>query len=731
MVAAILVLSGVASAVPGDNFYKWDWGNPEDVDITKVPSVFPSERIGDAGVDGGVKFRWVKANTFQVMMTMPAFDFDAADYGTINHAFYLTVKFKDVADKAITVCAQKGGCGFYGAGRVGTFGGAADGKWKEETLVIPRSMMRSANGKTFQLKFIETRADVPVASLTLFSADTKMPGAKEAIAAAEKFQADKREALRQRLLPGFKDLGLPDPGPTPDYTAEEKARGFRVFFPPVSRPLFANSEAQEGELTNELKLYACPGQTVPVVVAIRALSDLGKVEVKCARAPAVRWAVYSEQRIGSSWGKDYRVCPEQLVLRRSQEVRPERLEIACLAVKVPENARPGESVVPIEVTGEKGAATFQLRLTVYPFKLERPDHSTHGQFYYIDYGDYDPLELEDMRDHGMDMVVSGLGIPVDPGIDGKLRTDATRKAFAALKKFGYRSPLVDNTGYMNGLVKDEKNRKRYAEIIAETLKIAKEEGFGEMGFFPVDEPHTPPLQQLAKVACTWTHDVPGANAFITSNPNAVPVLNPVLNYVCYNLTYLNAQSVASMQPHQKLMFYCPSIDVNPEYNRYRPGFYMFKVGAFSSQYFAYMEFAGDPFCDLDGDNRDWNVVYPSMDSTTHDPTLEWEAMREGVYDYRYAWTLKAAADRARAKGKAAEADKAMAVLNEVLAAVDVDGKKAGGPAIAIEADTRLKDRKLDPQKLAEAKALIASGWYDQSRRKIAQAIIDLKKAVGE
>jgi hypothetical protein len=142
-----------------------------------------------------------------------------------------------------------------------------------------------------------------------------------------------------------------------------------------------------------------------------------------------------------------------------------------------------------------------------------------------------------------------------------------------------------------------------------------------------------------------------------------------------------------------------------------------------------MEFAGDPFCDLDGSNRDWNVVFPSLDSPYHNPTLEWEAIREGVYDYRYAYTLKKLADEAKKKGKTTEADKALKVLEEVLAAVDVDGNKAGGPAIAIEADVRLKDKQLDPKKLTETKALVNSAWYEQSRRKIADAIVELKKVV--
>jgi hypothetical protein len=326
-------------------------------------------------------------------------------------------------------------------------------------------------------------------------------------------------------------------------------------------------------------------------------------------------------------------------------------------------------------------------------------------------------------------VVCGLDAPLAEGPDGKRKTDGPRAAFKFFKEHGYRSPLIDGTGNLNTMLKDEKNRKKYTDIIAETLGIAKEEGFDPMGFFPVDEPHAPEVQALAKIACTWTKDVKGANTYITMNPEAVKVLDPVLDYVCYNLSYLNEATIKSIKPQQKLMFYCPSFDVNPEPNRYVSGFYMFKIGAFSSQYYAYGETTDDPFCDLDGGNRDWTVVYPSLDSPFHDPTMEWESMRDGVYDYEFCYTLQAAADLARKAGKSGEADKAMKVLGEVLAGVDPDGNRAGGPAIAIEADVRLKDKQLDPKLLAQTKALIGSAWYEQSRRKIAQAIIDLKTSM--
>ena len=327
-VAVLAALSPVARAdAEDDHAFVWSLGCPDDLDPAKVPRIEPADRIGEAGAEGAATYRLLKPNAFQVMFLFPAFDFDAAGGGAIKHPFYLTIRFKDVAARPTAVWTGKGGCGFYGAGPVGSFGGAGDGQWKEETLIIPRSMMRTADGKTFLVKFTDPKAAVPLASLTLFAADSRMPGTKEKIVAALKADAAKREALRRSLLPKFKDLGLPDPGPCPEYTAAEKERGFRVFFPPVSRQLFANSQPQEGELADSVHLFACPGQTLSLMVAVRALKDVGSVSLdwkdpfffgKPSDDPAgPRWAVYSEQRIGSSWGKEYRVCPEQLVLGRA------------------------------------------------------------------------------------------------------------------------------------------------------------------------------------------------------------------------------------------------------------------------------------------------------------------------------------------------------------------------------------------------------------------------------
>ena len=729
--------------------WQWNWGKDEDLNQAQTCHITPVDRIGDAGQEGEVNFRSLKPNVYQVGFTMPAFDFDLQDDGAIKHVFFLTFHFKDTANKPVSVYAGKGGCGFYGAGYVGCFGGAADGQWKEETVVIRRSMMRCLDGHSFRFALNNIKAPVPVASCTLWSAGSPVPDTATRVTRALQVEKEKRQAELAYLLPKFKNLGLPDPGHCADYTTTEKDRGFRVFFPPVNRWLFANSNPLPEELTDDVHINLCPGQSHSLLVAVRGLKDLGQVGVTLGNLKGVnrsvslndipvRWAVYSPQRIGSSWGTDYRECMEQLVEMSSQTVATSRLEVACLTFQVPDDMPAGSYRGNVTVTSEKGGKFIApVAVTIYPFHLEHPGHATHGQFYYASLLSPSPVELRDMRNHGMDTMVSEMLTSAD-----KSDWEAIANGFKLFKRLGYRSPLISDTGGIEFLAKinaklplppeDPAKRSKYIDVVRQELATAKAAGFEETAFFPVDEPHTDALIAQSKRSCAWIKEVPGARTFITSNPKAVPILTPVLDDVCYNLTYLNNLTVANVASNkQTLMFYCPSIDVNPELNRYRAGYYFAKLDAHSCYFFAYFEFSGDPFNDLDGDNRDWNVVYPSLTSVTHDPTLEWEAMREGVDDYRFVYTLQNLIQRARNKERGAAADNALLVLNGILSMVDLDGKSAGGPAMQIEADTRLKNTKLDSTKNATVTSDVAAAWYDQSRAKIASAIITLKQLAGE
>lgn len=78
---------------------------------------------------------------------------------------------------------------------------------------------------------------------------------------------------------------------------------------------------------------------------------------------------------------------------------------------------------------------------------------------------------------------------------------------------------------------------------------------------------------------------------------------------------------------------------DPATERFFFGFYAWPLGARGVFQWAYQWPEGDPVDDRDAFPRDWCYTYPT-DSDPCAPTLQWEAVREGVLDLRY---LQAAA----------------------------------------------------------------------------------------
>lgn len=738
------------------DFRKWRIADePPD---SNGPRFLLPERVGEPSTENGVSCRALdispappRAFPFgpcAFLFEFPAFNFDADNYGAAGHSFFMAIRFKDVLSQKARLYSFRGGSDRDGLSGCGFFGGDGDNEWKTAVLVIPRSQMRCADSKHFCFALLGQDKSLPVEWIVLFShASQGLPEKDRWIQDAFRLEADIRKSTIQSLLPDFKDLGLPKPETPPPYTDAEKKRRFRAFFPPISRRLFANSEPLEGELTDTPALGACPGEATTLVVCVRALEALGKVSVELSGLPdaraQVRWATYSPQRIGASWGDTYQVCPEHLVEVDAFDVEPETLAVACITLEVDENAAPGDCSGTLRVKTENAGRTdFPVDLKVYPFLLEHPDHSTHGLFHYNYQGDYSPFELADMRDHGMDTIVMHLVPPMWAGPDSAIELDMApvEACFQELKTLGYTSPIIcnsfniydDTAQYGSFEQHSDEHRRAYARVVENIVEAGRKAGFPEVGFFPVDEPYTEDRQKAALLTCAWTADVPAAKTFITTNPTAQNALEPLLDYCCWQLSWVNEHSITqTAEAGKTLMFYCPAFDVDPSKNRFRAGFYLFKTGVHTAYFFAYYCPSGDVFIDLDGPHRDWNVVYPSLTSPRHDSTLQWEAMREGVNDYRYAYTLQSTAGRAEDAGHEKEAAHARKILDDILAPVSVDGKAAhDDPALIIEGDLTLRDTAVSESDLRAMRDKTAAAWYDTARRTIAQTIVALKEKAG-
>jgi len=124
----------------------------------------------------------------------------------------------------------------------------------------------------------------------------------------------------------------------------------------------------------------------------------------------------------------------------------------------------------------------------------------------------------------------------------------------------------------------------------------------------------------------------------------------VLDYVCYNLVYLKpGRSRAWPRRAPRSCSNCPSIDVNPENNRYRAGFYFYKSGAFAAQFFAYALFATSRSSTRRPQPRLERGV-PLARFAHPRPHSRVGGHARRVNDYCYAYTLEQAIKAAETRG---------------------------------------------------------------------------------
>ncbi|MDD5597744.1 MAG: LamG domain-containing protein [Victivallaceae bacterium] len=107
-------------------------------------------------------------------------------------------------------------------------------------------------------------------------------------------------------------------------------------------------------------------------------------------------------------------------------------------------------------------------------------------------------------------------------------------------------------------------------------------------------------------------------------------------------------------------------------NRYKSGFLIEKSGADASvTTYRYMQALGNPFNDFDAAEKDTCIVYPAevlTDDVVMTSTLQWEGIREGLYDFLYVYTLKKYIQDAQQLGFA-DGDTAEIILDNIIRSI--------------------------------------------------------------
>ena len=522
--------------------------------------------------------------------------------------------------------------------------------------------------------------------------------------------------------PGFRrierDTSRKNPLPKP--TSAEAQRGYLVFTRPEPGDIYPTSVPLRKETVEKISIRVTPGEIADVHFALRPLRDLKAARVSVdfegdvkQWAHDLRWVHCWPQRTG--WGfraRGYHVIPELLLKRETADLRAGKTQQYYLTVDVPPNAAPG--TYRAEVTVSAGGATARpltIELTVLPFKLEPlPKDIVFGL--YPDIGAWATDKettasvLARMRRQGFTALMMPLRGARWTYDNGKVSADLSDAvAFMEMyKAAGFTGRFVMRLGlggtvekWIPGAVKGPYDyTPEAARVLRQMYRIVREtavkHNWPPFVAHVVDEPHADPEDDRMKRGVRQAKALHAEGLDLFSTIWEPGKLDPYLNYRGYNcIHYISFPDEATTRKRREatrkagdvFWFYGSGCygdehvlqDGNIIANRYMSGNLAWRAGATGSWSWTFMRRRGNPYYDLDNSSRphaakDAMTVYPPVPPDTgFTPTLQWEALRRGIDDYRYFHTLMVYIRRAKASrnpGHVRSAEKTEKQFNDML-----------------------------------------------------------------
>ncbi|MCE9591170.1 MAG: carbohydrate-binding family 9-like protein [Planctomycetes bacterium] len=430
-----------------------------------------------------------------------------------------------------------------------------------------------------------------------------------------------------------------------------------------------------------------------------------------------QWYITPELLLPCRDGKMQVPMKRGLLEERSFDLKTGVTAAFWLTLNAKADARAGtyNAVVYIQ-SKDRGDLALPLRIEILPFKLQRPADRSWALYCdpYRWIGMSDAQVMGDLRDfarHGMTGLIEiGLGRADLSGLkEGKASFDATsyRRLAHMAAEAGLPGPHIIKSwdaGAVRDVVAPGVNLERgdwpraVKEGVAAVARAAVEatRGLPPWYYYGVDEPsseNTFAIQDYqswhaggAKTYATVRdiHFIEKTSAYISA-----PCF--VSGLICDEKKSREARE-ACAKTGAEFWWYGTGSYVNPfpqesylYHNRYGAGLLFWKSGAKAQATWAFCRPQEDAFNDFDGSHanarepKEPGMVYPwflkADDWSTYQgaiPTIAWEALREGVDDYAYLYTLTRTIAEARRHTDQAickKADAAEAVLNALVEAV--------------------------------------------------------------
>lgn len=324
-------------------------------------------------------------------------------------------------------------------------------------------------------------------------------------------------------------------------------------------------------------------------------------------------------------------------------------------------------------TGNLAKVELPIRLDVLPIVLKANPKLSYGAYWYWYTEKKESrvkAEMADMKSHGFNMIgPHGTGPSCRPTkVNGKIVWSFEDAQFKQIKplaqKYGFkRAPycfgdeLIQLSQIMSGGKTLQKNPRdiglpqeyydNITEMIKQLLEWDKVNGYGgEMLLYPLDEIIDANLAYKIALAIKR---VPNATLFCNSVPLIINQLGSLVDVACW------AYPVGTEVEMQKLIKSKPAITSWTYPNnttadqraagRMLWGFCGLKIGFEGLWPWAYQSPSGSYDTPFDGDYPDCLIAYPDIDKPVS--TVQYEAIRQGIDDGRYLYTLQSLIAQAR------------------------------------------------------------------------------------
>ena len=514
----------------------------------------------------------------------------------------------------------------------------------------------------------------------------------------EKEAAAVEAARRAQFEKGFyHEAPYDEKAPPPPVTKEDNERGFIVFAKPYLERVYPSTNPRRWNIKNELRSFASLGEYEPVAFSIYPLRDLKNVTVQVGEIVSadggkippqncdLRMVKYMEERAGTHLMNEYTVAPQLLVRKDSIDVQKGIDRTWWLTVKVPVDAKPGIYSAKIKILVEgKESAALDYKLRVLPITLTYPPNRKHltgaypPRMYLIfpeqkdkkEYYAHVEAELRDILNHGFEeysYYATWISMPALKIEDGKV-VDAdfseAKETVKIYQRVGMPAPPISFrfsafSGLKGGATKttgqgyyarsEQIFSPEFRASVTQALVLLRDKARAE-GLPPIeitlpDEPHgdrLPEALEMAKIV----RSVPGV--LCSSSGMVEDDCEKLGPYLHRWGTYRTPRSVCALgrKYNALVMRDHGSALRNPGATRFENGFYFWKADVPAIRWWYSIE-RGEPYSIVDGE-PDWegSFIYTTPEGPPN-PTLDWEAAREGVDDVKYIHTLNTLIEKAR------------------------------------------------------------------------------------